>query len=153
MDLITTLTSQVMNKALDGLSKRHQAIASNLANVDTPHYKRRDVSFEGALGKALEDAKQSGRPAQRRPASNDEPLAMQATRPGHIPLDNGAASVSGVPVQVTETEDLAYRSDGNSVDVETEMVRLAENTQRYMAVSSLQSRSLRGLRSIITGNS
>lgn len=152
MDLITSLTSRVMNKALDGLSKRHQAIASNLANVDTPHYKRRDVSFEGALSKALQEAK--GRTgAKRHPASNEEPLAMQVSRPGHIPIGHVSRSLDEVQPEVTESDSVSFRNDGNSVDVETEMVQLAENTQRYLAISNLQSRTFRSIRSVITGGS
>jgi flagellar basal-body rod protein FlgB len=73
MDLITSLTTQVMNKALDGLSRRHKAIASNLANVDTPNYRRRDVSFEGALQHAIMQTKGQTL-GNGRAVSNDEPV-------------------------------------------------------------------------------
>lgn len=150
MDLITSLTSQVMNKALDGLSKRHKAIASNLANVDTPNYKRRDVSFEGALSQAIQDTKGQGSPA-RKQASNDEQLPMRVSRAEHIPIGNAATSIDAVNPAFSESEDLEYRQDGNSVDVETEMVQLAKNTERYNAVAKMESGYFKGLRSVITG--
>jgi flagellar basal-body rod protein FlgB len=149
MDLITSLTSQAMNKALDGLSKRHKAIASNLANVDTPGYHRRDVSFEGALDQALRDtrgATNGGRPG---PASNDVPLTMRATRPEH--LGGQFIALDDVRPEVVESEDWQYRNDGNAVDVETEMVQLAKNTERYMAISNLESRTIRTMKSAING--
>ncbi|WP_373533514.1 flagellar basal body rod protein FlgB [Vampirovibrio sp.] len=150
MDLITSLTSQVMNKALDGLSKRHKAIASNLANVDTPHYKRRDVTFEGALNHAIREIKGQGSLA-RKQASNEDPLPMRVSRSEHIPVGHMAASLEEVNPAFTEAEDMEYRMDGNSVDVETEMVQLAKNTERFNAVAKMESGYFRGLRSVITG--
>ncbi|HEY9745428.1 MAG TPA: flagellar basal body rod protein FlgB, partial [Oculatellaceae cyanobacterium] len=86
MDLITSLTSQVMHKALDGLSKRHKAIASNLANVDTPNYRRRDVSFEAALAQAVEQASQGGARQTIKQASNDVASPLKTTRPEHFAI-------------------------------------------------------------------
>lgn len=157
MDLITSLTTQVMNKALDGLSKRHQAIASNLANVDTPGYRRKDVSFEGTLMRAMTEAHESQTGQQqgsgstlKRPASNDESLPMKTTRPDHIPIPF-SSSLKDFQPQITDNDDLSYRNDGNSVDVETEMAQLAKNTQKYLAVSNLEGRSLKSLKSVING--
>lgn len=150
MDLITSLTSQVLNKAMDGLSKRHKAIASNLANVDTPNYKRRDVSFEGALSQAIHEVKGQGSLSSRQ-ASNDEQLPMRVTRAEHIPIGNTAASLDDVDAEIQENEDLQYRVDGNSVDVETEMVQLAKNTERFNALARMESGYFKGLRSVITG--
>lgn len=139
-----------MNKSLDGLSQRHKAIASNLANVDTPNYRRRDVTFEGALEKAIQ-ANQDQSSAKSRPASNDEPLAMRATRPEHIGMGNLFQTVDQIQPEVVESEDVQFRNDGNSVDVETEMVQLAKNTERYTAIANLQGRSIKGLKSVIDG--
>jgi flagellar basal-body rod protein FlgB len=150
MDLITSLTTQVMGKALDGLSRRHTAIASNLANVDTPHYRRKDVSFEGALQHAIMESK-GQTPANGGPASNDTPLQMRSTRPEHFGHGSAFTSVDDVQPTMSEDDKLQYRQDGNSVDVETEMAQLAKNTQRYVAISNLESREFKGLKSIITG--
>jgi flagellar basal-body rod protein FlgB len=151
MDLITSLTTQVMTKAMDGLSKRHQAIASNLANVETPNYRRRDVNFEGALNNAIQTAKDGG--AKSRQASNDSAMALKTTREGHIAIGQTDSSVDSVEAEVTESHDLKYRNDGNSVDVENEMAQLAKNTQRYVALSNMQSRNLKSLRAVISGGS
>jgi flagellar basal-body rod protein FlgB len=150
MDLITSLTTQVMGKALDGLSKRHTAIASNLANVDTPHYRRRDVSFEGALQHAIMESKgqMSG---DGGPASNDSPLLMRATNPAHFSNGQAFSSVDDIQPEITQTKNMQYREDGNSVDIETEMTQLAKNTQRYVALTNLETRDFKSIRSIITG--
>ncbi len=151
MDLITSLSSQVMNKALDGLSMRHKAIASNLANVETPNYQRRDVKFENALQQAMASQVKFGR-RNAGQASNDQPLAMLASRPGHIAIGQSLAlSVDQVQPQFTENSESQTRNDGNSVDVETEMAQLAKNTQRYVAISNLESRTMKSLRSVIAG--
>jgi flagellar basal-body rod protein FlgB len=150
MDLITSLTTQVMGKALDGLARRHTAIASNLANVDTPHYRRRDVSFEGALQHAMMEA-QGKMPSNGGPASNDVPLLMRTTRPEHMGNGQMVTSVDDVQPELTETEDQAYRQDGNAVDIETEMAQLAKNTERYVALTNLESRDFKSIHSVITG--
>ena len=150
MDLITSLSSQAINKALDGLSKRHEAIAGNLANVDTPGYQRHDVSFEAALQQAVENARGQGQ-ARLRAASNDQPLAMRATDSRHFAIGQTAASVDAIQPEVIESEDVRYRNDGNAVDVETEMVQLAKNTQKYVALSNLESRYFKGLHTVING--
>lgn len=151
MDLITSLTSQVMNKALDGLSKRHKAIASNLANADTPNYRRKDVSFEDSLAQALKETKQQEQSNTRRQASNDTALPMLASRPGHFAIDQAFQSVNDVEPRMTESENIEFRNDGNAVDVESEMVQLARNTQKYLAISNLESRTMRSLKSVING--
>lgn len=151
MDLITSLTTQAMNKAMDGLSKRHQAIASNLANVETPNYRRRDVNFEGALDRAIQTANQQG--AHGRQASNNESMVLRTTRDGHIAMGQTESTVDNVPLEVTEIKDQKYRTDGNSVDVENEMAQLAKNTQRFVALSNMQSRNVKSLRSVISGGS
>lgn len=148
MDLITSLSSQAMNKAMDGLSKRHQAIASNLANVETPNYKRRDVNFEGALNHAIQNAKGATQSLQ---ASNDEALAMKTTRAGHIAIGDTDSSIDSIQPNISEANDMKYRNDGNSVDVENEMAQLAKNTQRYVALSTMQSHNYKSIRSVITG--
>ncbi len=151
MDLITSLTSQVMNKAMDGLSLRHKAIASNLANVDTPNYRRRDVSFEASLEKAIVEAQSqdNGQKNPMRPASNDEELGLRATRPEHFATEF-SGSISDVRPEITEGAETQFRNDGNGVDVESEMVSLAKNTQRYLALTNLQGRFSKTLRSVIT---
>ncbi len=150
MDLISSLTTDVMGKALDGLAKRHTAITGNLANVDTPKYKRREVAFEGALASAIQAQKNQGQ-RNLRPTSNDEPMILRTTRPGHIAMGNMAFSLDEVQPEIAEGNSLEYRKDGNSVDVETEMVQLARNTQRYQAVSTMENRNFRSLRGVISG--
>ena len=57
---ISDTTSVVLHRALDGLSQRQQAIASNVANLETPGYLAREISFEDSLRAATA----AGRPAE-----------------------------------------------------------------------------------------
>lgn len=56
---ISDNTTDVLHRALDGLSQRQQAISANVANLETPGYQAREVSFEDSLRRAAA----SGRPA------------------------------------------------------------------------------------------
>src|SRR5205823_3745322 len=48
-------TAKAMRTALDGLQQREQSIANNIANVDTPNYKAKEVRFEDMLAQQLAD--------------------------------------------------------------------------------------------------
>jgi flagellar basal-body rod protein FlgB len=109
-------------KMLDVTLLRQQAIASNLANIETPNYKRLDVSpsFEAQLRQAVA-GQNSGEIAIMQP---------------ELAVDTGA--ISG-------------RSDGNTVQLETEMLKLNQNTVENALETQLVSGSLARLRLAITG--
>ncbi|MDI7248259.1 MAG: flagellar basal body protein [Bacillota bacterium] len=92
-----------LSAALDALSLRHEVIADNIANVNTPGFKARRVRFEDQLKSAIA----RGDPDSCRP--------------------------------VIEEDQLEVRRDGNSVDIDLEMARLAETTVTYSAISRLVS--------------
>ncbi|AGB40622.1 flagellar basal-body rod protein FlgB [Halobacteroides halobius DSM 5150] len=104
----------LLQKSLDGLSTRHKAISSNIANVDTPGYKRRKVNFKEQLTKALD---------------GNNNLAI--TDKSHISLNS--RSISSVEPKVSIEEDTKIRSDGNNVSIDAEMANLAKNTLEYQA--------------------
>ncbi|MGP8201003.1 MAG: flagellar basal body rod protein FlgB [Limisphaerales bacterium] len=110
-------------KMLDVNVLRHEAIASNIANVETPNYKRLDVSpsFESQLKQAV--------------ASRDAEQ-ISALQP-ELAVDNQA--VSG-------------RNDGNTVQLETEMLKLNQNMVEHSLETQLVSAQLTKLRQAITGN-
>jgi flagellar basal-body rod protein FlgB len=109
-------------KMLDVTLLRHQAIASNLANVETPNYKRLDVSpsFETQLRQAVAG-------------------------------QNSAEIFSLQPSLTVDTNSISGRSDGNTVQLETEMLKLNENTVENTLETQLVSSSLARLRLAITG--
>lgn len=99
----------VLDKAADAAWLRNEAIANNIANVDTPNYKRQDVDFEDVLGKEL---------GRRRFESMDRKVAGVKTSR----LNVGT---------YTDAEAFSYRLDGNNVDIENENVLLAQNQLKY----------------------
>jgi len=95
-----------MNKDLDGLWARQQEISDNIANVETPGYKSKSVSFEDQLKALLSDSS----------ASNSETI------------DN----IKSMQPQITVSDDKTSRLDGNNVDAEKENIELARTQLNYM---------------------
>ena len=104
----------VLTKAADASALRNKTIANNIANIDTPHYKRQDVSFAANLQQALKNSKFE---------TLDEKvdsLNMKRLR----------------GVVFTDTEAYSYRLDGNNVDVDTENVYMAEKQLMYQGLTN-----------------
>lgn len=102
----------VLDKAADASWIRNEVISNNIANVDTPNYKRKDVEFESYLVASLEGANSSN---------------LGSVLSG-IELDGLAATT------YTDSSNLSYRLDGNNVDIDTENVELASNQLKYQAL-------------------
>lgn len=123
--------------ALELQSRRMQVLADNLANVDTPNYKARDIDFQAALAAATGASNGAGAPVE---------LATTDSRDIAAP-----AGTDGTP-------DLKYRVplapslDGNTVDAQLEQAAFADNTVRYQATLTFISTSLRNLMTAITGS-
>jgi flagellar basal-body rod protein FlgB len=131
MDLIRNdLASRVLEKSLDGLSLRAQTISNNVANVDTPNFKASEVSFEQQLLSAIGG----------QPAAGDLPLAV--TNAAHID-PNHAASLDEIKPAAVQLTNTTLRNDGNNVDVDREMARLAETQLAYQASTQLLNEKLR----------
>lgn len=137
LDKLFSGSPDVLAKAMDGLSTRQKAIAENIANADTPHYKRFEVAFEGQLQRAV-----SGSSAFEVPLKTAHPL--------HYRVD-GPQSLDEFEALVSRSEETSMRNDGNNVDVDAEMTRLAQTTITYNAMADLMKRSMEGLKSVIRG--
>lgn len=118
-------------QALSLRSKRTELLASNLANVDTPNFKARDIDFRAAMSKA-----------------HDGQLAMQATQAGHI--KNPAAAVGNLPLQYRVPSQPSL--DGNTVDAEVEKAQFSENAVRYQATLTFLSNKFRSLKATLKGD-
>ena len=104
----------VLDKAADASWIRNEVISNNIANVDTPNYKRQDVKFESYLLAQLEGANSS---------------SLKKTVAG-MDLDSLTSTI------YTDSNSLSYRLDGNNVDIDTENVELASNQLKYQALVS-----------------
>lgn len=102
----------VMGKAADAAWQRNELIANNIANVDTPNYKRQDINFEAQLRRALGESRYESVDA----------------KVGHLSSDELKARV------YTDSANFSYRVDGNNVDIDTENVELASNQIKYNGI-------------------
>jgi flagellar basal-body rod protein FlgB len=147
MDLISDFTMNVVNKSMDGLTRRQLVISSNLANVDTPGYKRKEVMFEGALQQAI----MTHRGQQVQIIDNDHELPMTTSDARHVSNGSMNLTLDQVNAEIVENK-TEYRNDSNSVDIERDMSLLAKNTEHYLALANVQGRMVRQMRSVITNN-
>lgn len=120
----------VLAKSLDASSLRQKVLADNVANVDTPGFKRSDVDFQAALASALGEQGQT--------------LPLKETLQGHLP---GVAD-SGSNI-VVKDQSTAFRNDGNNVDIDKEMSNVAENGLYYNSTTQAISSQLALLRMVI----
>ncbi len=120
--------------ALGVRATRQQAIASNIANADTPHYKARDLDFSSALASAM-GGKVGG------------PVELVRTSSQHL-----EAKADGLMDQAlkyrTETQSSI---DGNTVDMDVERSAFAENSVQYEALLTFISGRLRTMQNAIQG--
>jgi flagellar basal-body rod protein FlgB len=124
-------------QALTLESRRTQLLAANIANVDTPNYKARDLDFKAALAGASAAISSSGPPA----------LALRATNGAH---QQGNAAIANDPTLLYRVP-MAPALDGNTVDEQLEQAAFAENSVRYQATLTLLGGKLRSLMTAITG--
>ncbi len=117
----------VLDKAADAAWLRNDAISNNIANVDTPGYKRQDVNFEVQLQKAIKS---------NRYDSIDEKVE-------NIKLNRLN------PVTYRDHADVSYRLDGNNVDIDTENVELASNQIRYQGLTDSITQEFANLRMVM----
>lgn len=104
----------VLDKAADASWIRENVIANNVANVDTPGYKRKDVEFQDILDREL----MSTQYRTLQDAANN------------VSLDSLNARI------YTDHESFSYRLDGNNVDIDTENVELASEELRYQTLTT-----------------
>ncbi|MBZ4682674.1 MAG: flagellar basal-body rod protein FlgB [Fusobacteriaceae bacterium] len=122
----------ILEKGLDAYNKRAEAIANNIANVNTPNYKRKDVEFEKYLNTAL---------------GENKALEGTTTNSKHIKINT--VSLNDVkPVEVVEKNTI-MRNDKNNVDIEKEKVEQAKNNIRYQTAITRISQDFSLLKSVI----
>lgn len=131
---------QTAERALDRTSLRQRVLAHNLSNVNTPGYKRRDVSFNDHLETAQKSMRVS--------AGSSIALPMRTTDPRHYTESNRFFRVSSPEISLSKS---IMRLDGNSVDPDMEMAALAENELRYAMLTRIAGGQIRGLMTAITG--
>lgn len=117
LKLIDTTGARVLERAMDVSMVRSELLQNNIANVNTPNFKRSDVDFAAVFAETL--------------AQNE--LPMNRTNARHF---GGSSPGQPGPRVITDT-DTSSRYDGNNVDVEFEMAQIAENSIYFQSLSTL----------------
>jgi flagellar basal-body rod protein FlgB len=131
-------------QALQLEAKRNELLAANLANVDTPNYKARDIDFKTALSAA------SGESAAATLRTTGTSGGNAAAGAGAGLSTTGAADLDSSAVKYRVP--MASALDGNTVDEQLEQSAFAENSVRYQASLQFISGALRDLMTAITGS-
>ena len=116
-------SATLLEKMLDVSSVKHKVIANNIANVNTPGYKKMEVSFANQLEKAL----------------NESSMNKFDTLQPKIVISKEDSS---------ET----VRNDGNNVDMDKEVSSLVKNTLTYSIYTQLLAKKYEGIKSAIEGS-
>lgn len=114
-------TIDALSNALAVYQRRHQVISSNIANVETPGYRAKDVDFQRALKDAFDGGNQA--------------------------LADGPRE----PVAIIDDMSAPQRTDGNTVDIDLQMAKLSANTGRYDVLAKVLAKQFGLLRQAIDG--
>lgn len=118
---------ELLKRALQVADERQKLLAANLANVDTPGYKRRDLDFRQMLDYI---------------SGNWQYLRTDSLR--HFPVTG-----DGFP-KVELDKKLSQRTDGNNVDFDKEMVEILRNSMWYRAIGELLDRRFKTVKMVLT---
>lgn len=129
MNLFSSPVFNTLEKGLNGSALRHRTISQNIANVDTPNYKAKKVSFEHTLNEAMNRSLRAYRTDQRHfefSTSSSEPI-------------------------ITRSNSTVYNHNSNNVDIDVEMADLAKNQIYYNALIERLNGSFSSLNTAIKG--
>lgn len=117
----------VLNKAADASWLREETIANNIANANTPYYKRKDVDFQSVLKSELGNMK----------------YRTLDSKVDHVDFDHLNVSA------YVDAANYSYRIDKNNVDIDTENVELASEKIRYDALTDSMTQEFVRLKSVM----
>lgn len=130
--LFDNTTLLVLKKGIEGTNLRHEAIANNIANVDTPNYERSMVGFEDQIKRIL----------------RSEGIRGRRTHPAHFVI-GGPEEIPLIRPRVDIDKETRFRADKNNINIDQEMADLAQNTQRNIDFTEMLKRRYAGLQNVI----
>jgi flagellar basal-body rod protein FlgB len=135
--LLSSEMMDLVQRSLDSAALSHKVIADNIANVDTPGFKRAEVVFGEKLKQAFEAR-----------ANEPQHLAAARTNVGHMEFEP-TPEVDTVQPEVITDSATSLRNDGNNVDVDREVSLLAQNTVWYNTLAQITEQQFASLRTAI----
>lgn len=135
MDLLSKPSFRMLEQSLNAATLRQQVIAHNIANGDTPNFKRSELRFEELLEREL---------------SGQTTLEGYRTDPRHFYI--GGRKQGGIPQsQIVRDDSTTMNNNQNNVDIDYEMALLAKNQLRYNTMAQQVNNELKKLRTVIGG--
>lgn len=131
-----------MVKALDARATRGQLISSNLANVDTPYYRPRDIDFGQALAIA----------ARKHLGIKEDPMFLEVKTDDERDFKHFTLGVKTPKTKIFFRDGHMARNDGNSVDLDVENSEMAKNQIMYKAVTEAYKKNVSIFKSVITAS-
>jgi len=159
MDLISSRTIEITKLGMDGLMDRQHAISSNIANVMTPDYQRKEVAFESQLAEIIEreDLKDyiKGQNSIKYVPPNVDVFTGEVHH-YRIPTKQEAAYLKSNTMEDFKPQYVndIYNGpniDGNNVELEHEMMDLSKTGTQYLILSNLERRQFNDLQNVIRG--
>jgi len=123
-----------LERSLNYRAMNQKLIVSNIANMDTPNYKAFKMMVDEKMQSASKDNSQ---------------LSMTRTQISHMDITGNATDLGNV--ERVESNPLSLRGDGNTVELDTEMTNLAENTLMYNTATRIISNKFKLLKDVIKG--
>jgi flagellar basal-body rod protein FlgB len=127
-------TIAILQKSLNVGSVRHKVLTSNIANIDTPNYKAFEV--------VMEDVRKHSSRLKR-------PIELVRTQPCHLCGRHSASDP--IKIKTVDSSGNNFRADGNTVDLDRTMGKLAENTLMYRTAAQIIKMKFQGLKNAIQG--
>lgn len=133
--VLSTNQLQLLERALDVSTLRQRTISNNIANIDTPYFKSKQVVFEELLQKEM--------------SGEGTKLGAYTTDSRHIPF--GRVPFRGPGAQIVSNPQAFVQNNGNDVDLEYEMNQEAKNQIWYNGLVQLTSGYFSKMKSVIDG--
>ena len=124
----------VMQRGMGAANLRQEVISHNIANVNTPNFKKSDVIFEDLLAKEL-DLDATGRLKVVRTHDRHMPIAFRGRAAAKVELDPSSS----------------MRYDKNNVDIDVEMASLANNSLYFNALARQVGAEFSRMRTVVAG--
>jgi flagellar basal-body rod protein FlgB len=151
-EILNSSNFNYLGRGMAAANLRQEVISNNIANVNTPNFKKSDVVFEDLLARELQlDGNSGEMPVGRTndwhlPMSADPDFQLVRTHEKHLP----AGPQGPVQAKVVEDDSTTMRVDGNNVDIDVEMANLAKNQLYYNAMATQMGNYISRIKNAIT---
>jgi len=129
----SSVTELLFNQ-LNFRGEQQKVISTNIANIDTPGFKTKELKFNDELYKS----------------QSEHDLKLNVTHSGHMNIE---PETSGKDYYMNETKGLHEQNDGNNVNLDTQMSSMAQNSMMFSAIQSSIKKDSAWFKSVIDASS